>query len=174
MTGSLARIAAARRRSAFAFAFALASGEQGLDCSPLAGLRPGRVGTRALAGAHWHKAGPSPGPGAEGFAGLGRLSGCAFFLSPSTWAVGKRAQQSRATKWQSEATFTLYAGSFFARLDALSVEGLARACQGLDWRALALSSAGRRTPRALTRRPWHIGRAFAWAVGKRAPPSRAA
>ena len=94
---------------AFAFAFALASGEQGLDCSPLAGLRPGRVGTRALAGAHWHKAGPSPGPGAEGFAGL---AGCpdvpsSFRLRPGRWEKEPSSQGPRSGKAKRRLPFTL-------------------------------------------------------------------
>ena len=64
---------------AFAFAFVLASGEQGFDCSPLAGLRPAASGNQGLSG----------GSLAQGRAfvfawgfGFCRLSGCAFFLRP--------------------------------------------------------------------------------------------
>ena len=38
--------------------------------------------------------------------------------------------------------------------------GLARGSQGFMWLPLAWSSAGRRTPRALTGRPWHRGRSY--------------
>ena len=47
--------------------------------------------------------------------------------------------------------------------------GLARACQGFRWPALALSSAGRRTPRALTGRPWPRGRSYAGAFPRALP-----
>ena len=49
-----------------AFGFALASGAQGLDCSPLAGLRAGREATRALAGRIWHKPDCPEGPSSFG------------------------------------------------------------------------------------------------------------
>ena len=54
------------------------------------------------------------------------LAAARMCLRPSalTWAVGKRGRQSRDAQRQSEATFTLYAGRFFARLDAGSVGAL--------------------------------------------------
>ena len=99
---------------AFAFAFVLASGEQGFDCSPLAGLRPGRVGTRALAGAHWHKVGPLSSPGASGFAGCPD--------APSSFGLDRGAGKKRtAVKGRAAAdprdVYPLRR-TFFARLEA--------------------------------------------------------
>ena len=50
-----------------------------------------------------------------------------------------------------------FPGANFGRGAALWL-GLARACQGFRWPALAWAAAGRRTARALTGRPWPRGR----------------
>ena len=149
-------------RLAAGAALVLASGEEGLGCSPLAGLRAERGATRALAGRLWHKPG---------------LSGGALILRPGPGRWEKEDGSQGTRSGEATAQFTLYVGGFFARVDADSVgalrgRGLARACQGFRWPALALPAAGRRTPRALPGRPWHRGRGLAGAVGKRGRQSR--
>ena len=67
-----------------------------------------------------------------------------------------------------------FPGANFGRGAALSRPGgcpdagaLASGDQGLVWLPLAWSSAGRRTPRALTGRPWHRGRGCGRGGGKK-------
>ena len=143
-----------RKAALRAFAFAWASGEQGLDCSPLAGLRSrgeweaqfSLYAGRSLA----TLAGPSAwAGGCKGFArALPAVRMCLAVLGrlrPGRWEKEPSSQGPRSGKAKRRLPFTL--GAFLRDWTSLSVEGLAsrpvRALTGQE--ALALSSAGRRT-----------------------------